>query len=88
MFTRVILMHNYKIKDVVEMLKEEFRELKLFLKAQPIQYYNTVIIGWFVKLHPEVFVELYYNFFHNKVKLHMPKPLFALVIKAIFNGEK
>ena len=45
-------------------------------------------MGWFAKLHPEVCVESYYNFFYNKVKLHVPKPLFALVIKAIFNREK
>ena len=35
-FTKVFLMHNYEIKDVAEMLKEEFGELMLFLKAQPI----------------------------------------------------
>ena len=50
-------MHNYEIKDVAEMLKEEFRELKLFLKAQPMQYYDITIMGWFVKLHSEVHVE-------------------------------
>jgi len=85
-FTRVFLMHNYKIKDLAEMLKEEFGELKLFLK--PVQYHNTTIIKCFVKLHLEVYVESYYTFFYNKVKLCMPKPLFTLVIKAIFNREK
>ena len=43
MFTRVFLMNNYEIKDVAEILKEEFGELKLFLKAQPMQYYDTTI---------------------------------------------
>ena len=43
---------------------------------------------WFVKLYPEVHIELYYNFFFIKVKLYVPKLLFTLVIKAIFNGEK
>ena len=32
-FTKVFLMHNYKICDIAEMLREEFEELKLFLKA-------------------------------------------------------
>ena len=31
-FTKVFLMHNYEIRDIVEMLKEEFSELKLYIK--------------------------------------------------------
>ena len=38
-------MHNYEIKDVAEMLKEEFGELKLFLKTQPVQYHDTTAMG-------------------------------------------
>ena len=70
------------------MLKEEFGKLKLFLKAQPVQYHDTATMGQFVKLPPEVHVESYYTFFYAKVKLRVPKPLFALVIKTIFNREK
>ena len=81
-------MHNYKIKDVAEMLKKEFGELKLFLKAQPVQYHDATIMGQFAKLHLEVHVESYYDFFCNKVKLRAPKPLFDLIIKTIFNREK
>ena len=33
-------------------------------------------------------MESYYTFFYNKVKLCVPKSLFALIIKAIFNREK
>jgi hypothetical protein len=87
-FTKVFLIHNYKIYDIAEILREEFRELKLFLKAQPVQHHDTTTIGWFVKLHPEVHIDIYYTFLHNKVKLQVTKLLFALVIKAIFNGEK
>ena len=70
------------------MLREEFGQLKLFLKAQPVQHHDTTTTGWFVKLHPEVHIDTYYTFLHNKVKLRVTKPLFALVIKAIFNREK
>jgi len=44
-FTKVFLMHNYKIYDIAEMLREEFSELKLFLKAQPMQHHDTTTIG-------------------------------------------
>jgi len=44
-FTKVFLMYNYKICDITEMLREEFGELKLFLKAQPVQHHNTTTIG-------------------------------------------
>ena len=39
-FTRVLVMHNYPIADLAEMLKEEFGELKLFIKPQPVQYHG------------------------------------------------
>ena len=88
MFTKVFLMHNYKICDIAEMLREEFGELKLFLKAQPVQDHDTTTTGRLVKLYPEVHIDTYYTFLYNKVKLRVTKPLFVLVIKAIFNGEK
>ena len=56
------------------MLKEEFSEIKLFLKPQPVQFHNTSAIGWFVKLHSEVYIDTYYKFFYNKVKLRVVKP--------------
>ena len=40
-FTRVLVIYNYLIVDLAEMLKEEFGKLKLFMKPQPIQYYAT-----------------------------------------------
>ena len=67
-------MHNYTIKDLAEILKEEFSEIKLFLKPQPVQFYDTLNTGWFVKLHPEVHVDTCYKFFYNKVKLRVVKP--------------
>ena len=85
---KVLFMHNYIIGDFAEMLKEEFSEIKLFLKSQPVQHHDTLTKGWFVKLHPEIHIETYYIFFYSKVKLRVVKPLFALVIKAIFNGGK
>ena len=44
-YTKFYIMHNYLINDITEMLKEEFSELKLYMKPQPVQYHNTAITG-------------------------------------------
>ena len=38
-------MHNYTIKNLAEMLKEEFSEIKLFLKPQLVQFHDTSTTG-------------------------------------------
>ena len=84
----MLMMHDCAIEDFAEMLKEEFSEIKLFLKLQSVQHHETLTTGWFVKLHPDIHVETCYKLFHDKVKLKVVKPQFALVVKYVFNGEK
>ena len=44
-YTKYLIIHNYLIKDIVEILKKEFSEIRLYIKLQPVQYYDTVTIG-------------------------------------------
>ena len=81
-------MHNYSITDIVEILKEEFSELKLYMKPQLVQYHDTTIIGWFVKLHPKADILRSHKFFLVRVKRKVDDLDFALVVKMIFNGKK
>ena len=80
-------MHNYLIVDIAEMLKEEFSELKLYIKLQLVQYYDTTTIGWFVKLHPKVEIPRLHKFLLVRVKQKVANLDFTLVVKEIFNGK-
>jgi len=51
-------MHNYTIEDFAEMLKEEFSEIKLYLKPQSVQHYDMTTTGWFIKLYLEIDVKI------------------------------
>ena len=82
------VMYNYPITDIAEMLKEEFSELKLYMKHQSIQYYDTTIVDWFVKLYPKVYIPRLHEFFLGRVKRKVDDLDFTLVIKIIFNSEK
>ena len=62
------VIHNYPITNIAEMLKEEFSELKLYMKPQSIQYYDTTMVSWFVKLYPKVDILRLHKFFLRKVK--------------------
>ena len=43
-------MCNYQNLDIAKILKEEFSELKLCMKPQPMKYYDTSVTSWFSKL--------------------------------------
>ena len=78
-------MHNHPIEDILEMLREEFSKLKLHMKPQSVQYHNTTITGWFVKLNPEIDIQRLKKFL-VRVKHAVKDPEFALVVKDIFSG--
>ena len=82
------VVHNCPITDITEMLKEEFSELKLYMKPQPVQYHDTTNIGWFLELHPEVDIPRWHKYFLVRVKGKVDDLDFDLVVKVIFNGER
>ena len=81
-------MHNHPISDIAEMLKEEFSELKLYMKPQPVQYYDIVTMSWFMKLYPKVDIPQLHKFFLVRVKRKVKDPDFVLVVKIIFSSAK
>ena len=70
------------------MLKEEFSELKLYIKSQPVQYFDISTMEQFIKLHPEIDLDILYLFFVVHVKKHVAKADFVLIVKTIFSRAK
>ena len=44
-YTKCLLLHNQPFADIVEMIKEEFSNQKLYLKLQAVAHHDTIIIG-------------------------------------------
>ena len=88
MCAKLDMLHDFPLKDLTDMLKEEMNELKRFMKAQAVSHHSATITWWFIKLHLELDLTHYKDFYKCVQKEENFKPKFALVKKIIFNGEK
>ena len=61
----------------------------LHVKPQVVNYHDTTVAGWFIRLHPDIDLDNMKKFMRMKVKMIVKfDPDFALVVKFIFSGEK
>jgi len=87
--TKMLMLYDEDLVDLIEMLKEYMSKFKIYLKEQAVSHYLTEITRWYIKLHPEIDMKSIKKFFDEEMKgLIKYKPEYALVNKVIFNGEK
>ena len=53
-YTKLLMMCDIELEDLVEMIKKDTVEYRLFMKRQLIIHYSTETTGWFIKLHLEI----------------------------------
>ena len=51
-------MHDLPIEDLTEMVQEEISKIMLLIKPQKVISASVEIIGWFIKLHPEMDIKI------------------------------
>ena len=57
-FTKYLIMYNLPIEDLIEMVREEMSEVKLFIKLQAVIVASEEIIGQFIKLYLEIDIKM------------------------------
>ena len=45
MYTKFLMVHDIELEDLIEMIKEDIVEYRLFLKRQAVTYHSTETIG-------------------------------------------
>ena len=84
----MLMLHNTDVVDLIEIIKEDMNEFKIYLKEQAVSYYSIEMTGQYVKLHPDIDIKSVKGFFNKKMKSQVKFKLdYALVNKAIFNRE-
>ena len=53
-YTKMLIMHDVDLGELIEMTKEEMSEIKLFIKKQKVSHYEIETIGWCIKLYLKI----------------------------------
>ena len=87
---KMLLLYDSDLENLIEMVKEEMSEFKVYLYRQEVAHDLTETSGLRIKLHTCVYIQfIMKSTFDEEVKKQVDVTLdFALLSRAIFNGEK
>ena len=52
--TKFLIVYDIELKNLIEIIKEDIVEYRLFIKRQEVAHHSIETTGWFIKLHPEI----------------------------------
>ena len=56
-YTKFLIMHSVELEDLIEMIKKDMKEFRLYIKRQAVLHHSTETTKWCIKLHPEIHLQ-------------------------------
>ena len=65
-YTKLLILYNKELSDLLEMIKEDMSESKMYVKAQAVLYFLIETTGWYIKLYLDIDIESMKGFLIEK----------------------
>ena len=65
---QILILHDTDLADLIEIIKEDMNEFKIYLKEQAVSYHSTEMTGWCIKLHLDIDIKSMKGFFDEEIK--------------------